>query len=197
MNFRLTYRLSIYFILVTLWSFSAQGQRITFGTWAGSDIAIQSVDANSLNFGNLIKGGSANSIDISGAKAFEITAPEGYDLTVTIDAPTELTGPNAKTIPYTLAYAYSNRGYTLVTDARLNADVVTTGFTSVTFPVKRKALGLPPPPPAPLDGDSSVALQRITAKAYLFIYGTAGPADATADAGEYTGTINITVEYTP
>lgn len=197
MNFRPTYRYSIYFILVTLWSFSAQGQRITFGTWAGSDIAIQPVSQNTLSFGNLIRGGQAKEIDLNGATAFIITAPEGYDLTVTIDAVPVLTGPNGKTIPYTLAYAYSNRGYTLETDARLNADVVTSGFTSVTFPVKRNAMGLPPPPPAPLDGDSQVSVQRITATAYLFVYGTAGPAGTDAEAGEYTGTINITVEYTP
>jgi len=173
---------------------NAKGQRISFGTWAGSDIVIRPVSVNTLDFGNLIKGaGNPNAVTLSGATAFEIIAPEGYDLTVTIDAPLILVGPNSKTIPFGLKFAYSNQGSLTVDTANSLAVEVSTGFSAVTFPVRRNAIVLPAPPPTPLDGSSGT---RSTATAYLFLYGSAGPALADNDAGRYTGEVHVNVEYT-
>ncbi len=188
-----------YYLLICLVTFllsgrTAHGQRISFGTWAGSNIEVIPVSVNTLNFGIIIIGGAAKTISLGGeATAYKITAPEGYDLTVTIDSPTTLVGPNSKTIPFGLAFAYSNQGSTEVITARNMAVEVTTGFNAISFPIKRNTMGLPAPPPTPSDGSSE---PRITASAYLFFYGTAGPAAVGADAGLYTGEININVEYT-
>ncbi len=178
--------------ILVLYCISVQSQRITFGTFAGSNIVITPVSVNTLDFGVLVKGEPAKSIDIAHATGFEITAPLGFDLTVTMSFSTTLDGPNSKTLPFELKFAYSNQGL-IESQARLNTVEVTTGFNEVTIPVRRNALGLPAPPPTPLDGTNST---RTTAKVYLYIYGSVGPADVGADAGDYSGTVSITVAYT-
>jgi len=171
----------------------AYGQCISFGTWAGSNISIHAVTVNMLNFGNLIKGKPIpNSVRLSEATSFEITAPEGYGLTVRIDAPLTLNGPDSKTIPFNLKFAYSNQGL-VESQARRNTVEVTAGSNTVTFPVMRNAMGLPATTPTTLDVPNT---NRPTGKAYLYIYGSAGPPGAEAVAGEYAGTVNISVEYT-
>jgi len=187
---------TLLFCLITflLSDMTAHGQRISFGTWAGRDIEILPVTVNTLSFGNVIIGAGEKTILLGNeATAFRITAPEGYDLTVTLDSPTTLVGPNSKTIPFGLKFAYSNQGISEVVTARNMAEEVTTGFNAISFPIKRNAMGLPAPPPTPSDGSSA---PRITASAYLFFYGSVGPAGVDADAGLYTGQININVEYT-
>lgn len=185
------------FILTTLLALgtTSHGQRISFGTWAGTNISIQEVSVNTLDFGNMIKGAeSSNSITLSGATAFQIMAPEGYDLTVSIDAPMVLDGPGSSTIPFSIKFAYSNQGAQTSTEANPIATEVPSGFTSVTFPVRKSAAGVPAPPPPPPDA-TTTPNSRIKATAFLFLYGSAGPAGSGADSGEYTGTVNILVEY--
>jgi len=174
---------------------SVSGQRISFGTWAGSNsISIQGItDNGALNFGNLYPGVSKSiTLSSNDAAVFEITAETGYDLTVSMISPSALTGPGTKTIPFHLSFAYSNQGMLNVTAAKTSATEVSSGMTSVTFPLRKYTSGLPAPPPNPLDGNNPV---RMTAKAYLFIYGSIGPVASDASAGVYTGTVNITVEY--
>ena len=193
MNRRITYQTIVLLTALCLSGSMVYGQRITFGTWAGSNITIQAVSVNTLNFGNVVKGVvTPKIIDIAGATGFAVTAPDGYDLTVTVDAPTVLDGPEGKTIPFGLRFAYSNQGL-LESQARLSTTEVPLGFNSVSFPVKRNAMGLPAPPPDPLDATNNT---RIKATAYLYFYGSAGPAGNDAVAGLYTGTVTITVEYT-
>ncbi len=193
MHRRTTYQFIVLLMAFWLSDIPVFGQRITFGTWAGSNITIQAVTVATLDFGNIVKGVPiAKSIDITGATAFGITAPEGFDLTVTIDSPTVLDGPEGKTIPFSLRFAYSNQGL-IESAARTSATEVPTGFNSVSFPVKRNAMGLPAPPPDPLDAANAT---RIKATAYLYFYGSAGPAAGDATAGPYTGTVTINAEYT-
>jgi hypothetical protein len=138
--------------------------------------------------------GSVKTIQLNSndAAAFDITAAEGYDITVSVIAPDILTGPKGKTIPLKLRFAYSNQGAVNLSLAKTGAIEVPEGFTSVTFPLRKNVSGLPSPPPVPLDGTNN---KRIAGRAYLFIYGSAGPAAPDANAGEYTGIVNITVEY--
>ncbi len=176
---------------LVLSSLTGYCQRINFGTWAGSNITIQAVTVNSLNFGNVVRGVSTpKSIEITGATAYAISAPEGFDLTVTVTSPTSLDGPDSKTIPLNLKFAYSNQGLP-ESSARLNTVEVPTLFNIVTFPILRNTMGLPTPPPTPQDKGSA---PRTTATAYLYLYGSAGPAGNDAAAGEYSGTVNIAVE---
>ena len=194
-SYNSTYRNLLWLVLISGLTLEVCGQRISFGTWAGSDITIRPVSVNTLDFGNLIKGsGNPKEILKQDATAFEVIAPEGYDLTVVFDSPVVLTGPGTSTIPFSLRFAYSNQGLQTIAEANPSAVEVPTGFTSITFPVLRSATGVPTPPPAPPDG-STTPDSRIKATAYLFIYGSAGPAASNADSGEYTGDINIIVDY--
>jgi len=185
-------RFFLWLAIFFLNSITTQGQHISFDTWAGKDISIQSVCVNTLNFGNLIKGTTTpNSISLSGAAVFEITAPEGSDLTVRINTPSTLTGPDSEIIPFNLKFAYSNQGL-VESKARLNTVEVKKGLDMVTFSVKNSAKGLLTYIPSyPESGN----ITRTTGKAYLYIYGSAGPPGAGAIAGEYAGTVNISVEY--
>jgi hypothetical protein len=170
-------------------------QRINFGVWAGSStISVRSVSGNSdLVFGNMFIG-SVKTIQLNSndAAAFDITAAGDYEITVSVNASDKLTGPDGKTIPLKLKFAYSNQGAVNISLAKAGAIEVPDGFGSVTFPIRKNVSGLPAPPPVPLDGTNN---KRIIERAYLFIYGSAGPAATDANAGEYTGNVSITVEY--
>jgi hypothetical protein len=190
-----SYRFIFHITVLLLLSRTANSQRINFNTWAGSNsISIQAVSGStSLEFGNIFSGQTKSILlNASEVTAFEITAAEGYDLTVSVSSPTVLDGPDNKAIPISLNFAYSDQGAAIASLAKTNAQEVPAGFTSVTFPVRRSASGLPAPPPIPLDGTTTT---RPTAKAYLFIYGSIGPVPSDASAGDYTGTVNIMVEY--
>jgi len=179
MNKRSTYQFIAWLTALWLSGSAVYGQRISFGTWAGSNITIQPVSVTTLAFGYLVQGvSSTKSIDITGATAFGITAPDGYDLTVTIDAPTVLDGPDGKTLPFSLRFAYSNQGL-IESLARLSTVEVPAGFSSVSCPIKRNTRGLPAPPPDPLDASNNT---RIKATAYLYFYGSVGPPGG--DAGD-------------
>ncbi len=196
MNKYFPYSIILMLPAIVLQGENAYGQRINFSTWAGSSsITIQPVSGNNaLDFGKIFIG-QAKTILLSGNEvtAFDITAERGYDLTVSVSAPPVLDGPDSKTIPFRINFAYSDQGAQVLSVAKTSATEVPAGFTSVTFPVLRYASGLPAPPPAPLDGATT---SRPTAKSWLFIYGNVGPAASDASAGNYTGTINITVDYT-
>jgi hypothetical protein len=185
-------RFLLWLAIFLLISITIHSQQISFGTYAGSNISIQSVYVNTLNFGNLIKGSSIpNSVPLSGAAVFEITAPEGSDLTIRIDAPSTLICSESETIPLSLKFAYSNQGL-VESKARLNTVEVINGLNMVTFPLKRSTLGLSAHSPAFPESDNIILT---TGKAYLYIYGSAGPPGVGAVAGEYGGIINITVDY--
>jgi type 1 fimbria pilin len=192
MKVKLKYR-QFFLLLGLLICMTSYGQRINFSTWAGTSIVVQPVSVSTLDFGNMIIGsGFSNTISLTNATAFEIIAPENYDVTTTIDAPSVLDGPGGNTIPFASKMAWSNQGAPNATLANKIAVEVPSGFTSVSFPIRKNASGLPGAPPNPLDGTTTT---RITAKAYVFIYGSAGPAPGGITAGSYTGTITITVEY--
>jgi len=191
MKCKLTYLVLV--LIGFLMSVDSIGQRINFGTWAGTSIVVQPVSVSTLDFGNMMIGGALpNTVSLLNATSFEIIAPESYDVTVTLDAPAVLTGPGGNTLPFAAKMAWSNQGATNSTLANKIAVEVPTGFTSVTFPVRKFAGGLPAPPPVPLDGTTTT---RITTKAYIFIYGSAGPASIGINSGNYTGTLTLTVEY--
>jgi hypothetical protein len=174
-------------------SIATQSQNLSFGTWAGDNISIQSAYDNTLNFGNLIKGASIpNIVLLSGAAVFEITAPEGSDLTVRIDAPSTLIGPDSETIPLSLKFAYSNQGL-VESKARLHTVEVNKGLNMVSFPLRSSDPALQAHSPLSREPNNTA---RPTGKAYLYIYGSAGPPDVGAVAGEYAGTVNISVENT-
>ena len=177
-------------------------QRISFNTWTGSDdITILSPQGAmpTLDFNQkqraLVPGIGAVTIGLVDNQAviYEIEAPEGFDLTVDISAPSAfvLAENPTESIPFLLKVAYNNMAPTDELSGKLSAVELPAGFYSITFPVSRRTSGAPIAPPSPEDG----AFTRPKAKAYLYLYGTLGPVGM-VPAGIYEGEININVSFT-
>jgi len=185
----------LFLTLSLLLAGNVTAQRISFGTYVTDDIALTLPNLGELNFNdgrNVILPGQTVTINLTdnATAALKIEARADLDITVTIDALATLDlGSNI--IPLKLRFAYSNVGKLNEADAKVGPVQVPNGFTSITFPVLRRASGLPAPPPTP----NHVGYTAAKATAYLFIYGTLGPVPINAAAGLYTGTINVRVEY--
>ncbi|RIW15148.1 hypothetical protein D0X99_11935 [Algoriphagus lacus] len=187
-----------------LFSRESHAQRINFSTWTGSDdITITPVlGSPNLNFNQKQANISVNSPAVTinlldnQAVAFRIEAPEGFDLTVEVDAPAFLSLDGAGTvpqeqIPFRVGIAYNNMEAGNEMTAKAGAVQLPTGFYNVTFPVNRRVGGAPGPPPTPISGTDTLP----KATAYLFIYGELGPIGP-VNAGNYLGEININVFFT-
>lgn len=187
-----------------LFSGASHAQRINFSTWTGSDdISIIPVLASpTLNFNQKQANISANSPAVTinladnQSVAFRIEAPEGFDLTVEVDAPTLLsldgTGNDPEEqIPFRIGIAYNNMEPGDEMTAKGGAVQLPIGFYNVTFPVNRRAAGAPGPPPTPVSGGDV----RPKSTAYLFIFGELGPIGP-VNAGQYLGDITINVYFT-
>ncbi|OOG78222.1 hypothetical protein [Algoriphagus sp. A40] len=208
MQIDFTYRLKTFSLLglliVMLCPENSFAQRINFSTWTGSDeITITSQIASPiLNFNQKQAIITSNSPTVSinlldaQAVAFQIQAPEGYDLTVEVDAPQVLrldgagTDPD-ETIPFQIGIAYNNLLAGDEATAKTGAVQLPAGFFNVTFPVNRRNSGAPGPPPTPVSGD----YVRPKATAWLFVYGNLGPVGG-VNAGLYSGDITINVFFT-
>src|SRR5690606_31773572 len=126
------------------------------------------------------------------AVIYEIEAPEDFDLTVEVDAPTVLTleGNAAETIPFQLRIAYNNMNPVDEQTGKLHVVELPLGFNSITFPVNRRTSGAPGPPPTP----EHEGYTRPRSRAYLYLYGTLGPIGAVAP-GVYEGNITLNVSF--
>lgn len=203
-----TYRFKIDLLLLLVTGFFYVGkvdaQSINFSTWTGSDeITITSVQAMpkldfNLKQSIITKNSGPVLINLTDLQAvgFQIEAPEGFDLTVEVDAPQVLrldgTGSNLdETVPFQIGIAYSNQLSIDEASAKGSAVQLPAGFFNVTFPVDRRTAGAPAPPPTPISGD----YVRPKATAWFFIYGTLGPVGPVI-AGNYTENITINVYFT-
>lgn len=192
------------FLGVLLSCETSLAQRINFSTWTGSDdITITPVLASpTLNFNQkqayIPANGPAVAINLSDMQsvAFRIEAPEGFNLTVEVDAPAALslngtgTDPEEQ-IPFRVGIAYSNVLAGDEISAKAGAVQLPVGFYNVTFPVNRRTSGAPGPPPTPISGD----YVRPKSTAWLFLYGELGPVGP-VNAGQYLGDITINVYFT-
>lgn len=174
---------------------NAAAQRVNFGLYATEDIVITPLDLGELNFNAkemMIMTGQTVAINLldESTAVLAITGRRDQDFTVTVDAPVSL-DLDTLHIPLNLRYAYSNMGATNNIQAKQTSVVVPAGFTSVTFPVLRRASGLPAPPPTP----NHAGYVAPTGTVYFFIYGILGPVPLNAIAGPYSGQINIHVSY--
>ncbi len=171
---------------------SAVAQVISFKTLASDPISIQQVYPLDLEFGGLVLNSSdPKVIQLNGENDDRVVviafdAPAAYDVNVYINSVDFLEnldyipaqGESVPSIPFQFRVAYANPGFPLShTDliaARNAAVEVPAGFNTLTFPVSKRAGGLPAPPPTPEHVGYSVPMSR----AYLFFYGVAGPTNA-------------------
>jgi hypothetical protein len=196
-----TCHIVFYVLTILLLSGTGMAQQIKFGLYAGTGITLTKGSVDELNFNSkqtVITGGNIVSISDQNDQFAAVLAIEGradLDVTVEINAPATLDiiiGASTYTIPVTLGFAYSNlNSGTDVTIAKTVAVQVPSGFNYATFPIWRRNTGPPGPPPTP---DHS-GYSHPVATAYLFIYGTLGPVPFGAPSGEYTGEIDVRVEY--
>jgi hypothetical protein len=171
-------------------------QRVSFGTVTSVGIVLTPLNSGTLDFNQkqtIILGGQTVTIDLvdDAVAIMTIDARTDLDLTVTVTAPATLDLDPLNKIPLALRFAYSNVGAPTDVLAKASAVQIPTGFTSATFPVLRRASGLPPPPPTPNHSGATYS----TGKAYLFFFGQLGAVPGGAAVGNYTGTINVRVEY--
>lgn len=181
---------------LTLLSWSVLGQRVNFGLYATDNIVLTPLGTGTLNFNlkqNILLPNQTVTINLvdDAAAIISITGRLDQEITVTIDPPSTLDLDASNKIPLLVKFAYSNTGAATETQAKLSSIEMATGFTSATFPIFRRASGLPAPPPTPTHSGYVAP----TGTAYLFIYGTLGAIPSNAAAGIYSGNINVHVSY--
>lgn len=126
---------------------------------------------------------------------FEVEAPLDFDITLQFiwNPRLSLGGLDTGiTVPFTLRYAYNNTGEMTDVERRLSAVEVPEMYNTLTLPIRRRRAGGPPLPPPTPEHDGYV---RPKAKAYFYIYGTLSGAPSNASSGNYSGTIEVLVNY--
>jgi hypothetical protein len=182
---------------------TAQAQRINFKPFVGNESISLTVLENpaGLNFNSkqpLIPVGQnfPVTIDLSDLSAVvvEIDAPIEFDVTVSFSSDLGLTlngSGGGIPVPFGMRFAYNNTGESTDGARRLAAVEVPMGYSVLTLPMRRRLSGAPAPPPTP-DHDGYV---RPRGKAYLYVYGSLGPIPSNIPSGNYSGTINLVVDY--
>jgi len=173
-------------ILLSLLSFmSLQAQTIQFSLNVSS-----SIDASKdqdMAFDEVFAGSGLTEIGLGdpGMGVFAITGDKDLDVVVSISAPTDLThsGLSTDTLPFSMSFAYANRGSNDINQATVVAG------TTARFQILSRENGPPKPPPTPRTN----AFTQIQGTAYVYVYGTLNV--GTVDAGQYAGTVEITVTY--
>ncbi|MFN3529810.1 MAG: hypothetical protein ACK417_07825 [Bacteroidia bacterium] len=191
-------------MLTLLLVHSSEAQRINFKTFVqGEGITLTLVDNPlGLNFNqkqNIIVVGDPSVIDIilgdMQVVVVEIDAPIEYDLIAELNWSSGLSLGASDTgtlIPFNMRWAYNNTGEPTDMARRASAIEIPPLFHTLQFPVRRRTAGGPPPPPPTPDHAGYV---RPRSKAYLFFYGSLGPIPNNIPAGNYGGTIQLTVNY--
>ena len=185
--------LMVSFLLLTG---NVMGQRVSFGLFATENILLTPLGSGDLNFNSkqqiLLSGQTVTINLVDDATAImTITGRLDQEITVTIDPPSTLDLNVSNKIPLAVKFAYSNTGAATDVVAKLSAIEMPIGFTTATFPILRRASGLPAPPPTP----GHAGYVAPTGTAYIFIYGTLGAIPLNAAAGSYSGDINVHVSY--
>lgn len=191
---KLTFILTLFLL-----SNATQGQEIDFGTFSSSySVTLSELSPGAeLDFGTLIQNDGATSVTIDNAKVLTIEGVRYLDIIVDLTADQYLllngnlscqTDPSCR-IPYTMQASYANRGVMSISQV---SDFLVSGTTaSEQFPIKYRGNAPPGPPPTPIYQGFNPALFNETA--YIYIYGSVNVGNV--DAGSYTGTVNITVNY--
>ncbi|MCF7808002.1 MAG: DUF4402 domain-containing protein [Candidatus Marinimicrobia bacterium] len=177
----LTYLIIALAILVN----STLAQVITFSVHVSS--SLNATKDQDMDFGTIISGTGLTEINLgdAGMGVFAITGNEEMDVIVTLTAPANLihTGASSDVIPFTLNFAYANKG---VND--INQAVTSTGGTA-RFQMRERESGPAGAPPTPPSSHHTPA----EATAYLYIYGTLNVGNI--DAGTYSADVDLEVIY--
>ena len=178
----------------------ALSQEINFGSDYSTVYSV-SVDllnlGESLDYGFVVQNQGVESASINDAVVLTITGVRYLDVLVTVTADDYLlkngdigcaTDPTCR-ISFSLEAAYANRGNNNVSQA-MNM-VVASNIATAQFPIKYRGNQPPGPPPTPVYTGFDPSIYNDTA--YLYVYGSISV--GAIDAGNYTSSIDITVNY--
>lgn len=191
-------------LLLMCFCLDADAQRINFSTYVQDETITLDIVNNPLgiNFNDkqrVIIVGDPTPVVIEIADnqvvVIEIDAPIEYDLTVEFTWTPGLSYLGLDTgtlVPFGLNIAYNNTGELTDFDRRATAVEVPSSYRTVTLPVRRRTAGGPPLPPPTPDHEGFV---RPRGKAYLYVYGSLGPIPSNIRSGNYSGSIDIYVNY--
>lgn len=192
----------MFYMALLLPTASTFAQRVNFKSFAQDELIdiVVAENPGGLNFNRkqaFIPVGNSTPVDVNindlATVVLEIDAPLEYDLSFTFTSDNTLAweGGIGPTIPFQLRFAYNNTGESSDAQRRMNAVEVPVGFTTVTMPVRRRIAGAPGPPPTPEHG----GFVRPRGKAYVYVYGQLGAVPSTANSGNYSGSVVLTVTH--
>lgn len=202
------YNPTLLLVMLMLQVTAVPAQNISFRTLAPDAITLTPQGSIDLEFDFLyLDSDIVNTITINDTGrlvALAIDAPAHFDLTATIRMKDKnrllLNGTNsAQWIPFNLEFAYANAGYPLTVNyvaALKDAVAVPGGYNSITFPVSKPAKRLAPPPPTPKY--KGYTLNTTKQRAFLFFFGSLGPANKgnLVVAGSYETIIDVIIDFT-
>jgi len=181
---RLKYQLYLLILLQFLIVGLVFSQSIQFSIYVESEL--NATKQQDIDFQEVITNQGLTPVNLGdpGMGVFAITGNQELDVIVTIDAPTNLTtGGSSDVIPFTLNFAYANKGENDINDAIMVAG------NSIRFQLLGRSEGPASHPPTP--PHSGYVPTESTA--YIYVIGSLDVGDI--DAGEYSGTVSLTVEY--
>ncbi|NQV15367.1 hypothetical protein HQ531_07905 [bacterium] len=172
-------------LILCLFQNPLNAQTIQFSIHVSS--TLDATKDQDMDFATLIAGSGITQINLgdSGMGVFAITGNEELDVIINLTAPANLThtGASPDVIPFTLEFAYANKGANDVNQA-----VVVTGG-SARFQLRERVSGPAGAPPTPPSAHHTPA----QATAYIYIYGSMNV--GFIDAGGYTGNVDLSVTY--
>lgn len=191
------YLFLLFLLIPLLFTNKSIAQEINFGQYGEYTVSIENVSLGDFEFeGPIISGSGTYQVELIDSYVLSIIGVKYLDVGVTITGDGVLvntdpncTEPSQCTIPFTLNSAYANRGQNNIADAVIIP--VSANNANTRFPVlTRQQLPPGPPPPPPTEAFDQAQVEE---SAYLYLYGEISVGNI--NAGLYTGTINITVEY--
>lgn len=189
----------IILILIFTIPYITQAQEIDFSSYENYTITLENISIGDLEFQTpVVSGGGLYQVELIDAYVLSILGVKYLDARVDITGEGELlldgnpenSGDPQKSIPFTLKAAYANRGQNNISDSQL-IPMTGSNIGNVRFPILGRQQQPPGPPPTPPTAGFDQSL--VEEAAYLYLYGEIDVGNV--DAGFYTGTIIITVEY--
>jgi spore coat protein U-like protein len=192
----------LYILASCLWftaPVAVNAQEINFGQFGNYTITLDNITMGDLVFESpVVSGGGIYQVELADAYVLSLEGVKYLDVGVTIMGEGELLlngdpsniGDPQKSIPFILSAAYANRGQNNISDA-IFIPLSTGNDGNVRFPILSRQQQPPGPPPTPPTEAFDQSL--VNENAYLYFYGQIDVGNV--DAGTYSGTITITVEY--
>ena len=183
--YKLLVNLNLFLLILIGPMSTVQAQTIQFSIHVSS--SLDATKDQDMDFGEVMSGAGVSEIHLgdSGMGVFAITGNEEMDVIVTMSADANLhhTGSSSDVIPFTLHFAYANRGANDINQA------VTVSGGTVRFQMKERESGPAGVPPTPPSSHHTPA----ETTAYIYIYGSMDVGNI--DGGNYTGDVDLSVTY--